>query len=132
MVAPVIAVSGIDASILPSPERNVRKKSYQVQIRKQNKRKHKAIYSQAHACVTTLVAEERAKPREDRRTTTQVISQVQGEFSAQGYGVTLSKNTINRYVALCNVGTFPFARGYEDMMPRHAFDLLVLVLDSYV
>ena len=65
MVAPVTAVSGIDAIILPSPERKVRKTSHQVQIGKQKERKRKAIYSQAHACVTTLVAEERAKPRED-------------------------------------------------------------------
>jgi hypothetical protein len=118
MVAPVIAVSGIDASILQSPERKVRKTSHQVQIGKQNERKRKAIYAQAHARVTTLVAEERAKPREDCQTTAQVIAQVHGEFSARGYGVTLRKNTINRYVALGMVGTFPLARGYQGMMPR--------------
>ena len=73
-VDPVSAVGGIGASILPSPERKVRKLSHQVQIRKQNKRKRKAIHAQSHAQVTTLVAEERAKPREDRRTTAQVIA----------------------------------------------------------
>ena len=30
------------------------------------------------------------------------------------------------------VGTFPLARGYEGMMPRHAFDLHVLAVESYI
>ena len=132
MVSPVTAVSGIDAIILPSPERKVRKTSHQAQIGKQNERKRKVVHAQAHARATTLVAEERAKPKEDCRTTAQVIAQVEGEFSARGYGVTLSKNTINRYVALGMVGTFPLARGYKCTMPRHAFELLVRVVELYI
>ena len=46
---------------------------------------------------TTLVAEERALPKEDRQSTVQVIEQVKGEFWARGNGVTLNKNTINQY-----------------------------------
>jgi len=61
-----------------------------------------------------------------------VIAQVLGEFSARGYGVTLGKNTINRYVALGMVGMFPLARGYQGMMPRHAVELLMLAVESYV
>ena len=61
-----------------------------------------------------------------------MIAQVEGEFRARGYGVTLSKNTINRYVQLGMVGTFLLARGYEGTMPRHAFDLLVLAVESYI
>ena len=58
------------------------------------------------------------KPKENCQTTAQVIAQVEGEFRAQGYGVTLSKNTINRYVALGMLGTFPLVsrphiRGYD-------------------
>jgi len=64
--------------------------------------------------------------------TVQVIAQVKGEFRAQGYGMTLSKNTINRYVALGMVGMFPLARGYKGTMPRHAFDLLVLAVELYI
>ena len=30
------------------------------------------------------------------------------------------------------VETFPLARGYEGTMPRHAFDLLVHVVESYI
>jgi len=133
IVAPFVTVGGGKAGILPSPERRVRKTSHQAQIGKQNERKRKAVHAQAHARATTLVAEERAKrPNEDCRTTAQVIAQVEGEFSARGCGVTLSKNTINRYVALGMVGTFPLAHGYEGTMPRHAFELLVLAVESYI
>ena len=125
-------VGGIDASILLSPERKVRKPSHQEQIGKQNKRKHKAVHDQAHACATTLVAKERMKPKENRRTTAQVIAQVEGEFRAPGYGVTLSKNTINWYVAHGMLGTFPLVRGYEGMMPNNAFQLIVLAVESFI
>ena len=71
-------------------------------------------------------------PKEVCRSTIQVIAQVEGELRARSYGVTLSKNTINRYVQLGMVRTFPLARGYEGTMPRHAFDLLVLAVESYI
>ena len=61
--APVVMVGGIDAGILPSLERKVKKTSHQEQIGKQNKRKRKAVHPQAHACTTTLVAKERAMPK---------------------------------------------------------------------
>ena len=104
--------------------RKVGKTLHQEQIGKQNERKRKAVHVQAHVRATTLVAEERAKPKEDCQTTAQVIAQVKGEFSVRGYGVTLS--------ALGMVGTFPLARGYKGAMPRHAFELLVLAVESYV
>jgi hypothetical protein len=132
MVAPVVMVGGVIAGILPSPEGKVRKTLHQEQIGKPNKRKCKAVHAQAHKRATTLVAEERAMPKEDRQTTVQVIAQVEGEFRAWGYGMTLSKNTINRYVALGMVGTFPLTRGYVGTMPRHAFDLLVLAVESFI
>jgi hypothetical protein len=125
-------ITTVPAAALPSPERKVRKTSHQEQIYKQNETKRKAVHAQAHARATTLVAEERMKPKENRRTTAQVIAQVEGEFRARGYGVTLSKNTINRYVALGMLGTFPLVRGYEGMMPKHAFQLLVLAVESFI
>ena len=63
---PVVTVARMNAGILPSPERKVRKTSHQEQIGKQNEKKHKAVHAQAHACATTLIAEERALPKEDR------------------------------------------------------------------
>jgi hypothetical protein len=55
--APVVTVAGMNAGILPSPERKVRKMSCQEQISKQNKKKCKAVHTQAHVRATTLVAE---------------------------------------------------------------------------
>ncbi len=130
--APIITVGEINAGILPSPERKVRKTSHQEQIGKQNKRKRKAIHAHAHARATTLIAKERALPKEVCKLTIQVIAQVKGEFRAWGYGVTQSKNTINRYIQLGMVGTFPLASGYEGTMPRRAFDLLVLAVEAYI
>jgi hypothetical protein len=125
-------VGGINAGILPSPERKVRKTSHQDQIGKQNERKCKAIHAQAHTRATTLIAKQRAMPKEVCQTTVQVIAPVKGEFRARSYGKTLSKNTINWHVALGMVGTFPLSQGYEGTMPRHAFDLLVLAVESYI
>ncbi len=105
--APTVTVAGMNAGILPSLERKVRKTSHQEQISKQNERKRKVVRAQAHARATTLVAKERALPKEDRRSTVQVIAQVEGEFWARGHGVTLNKNTIIQYVQLGMIGTFP-------------------------
>ena len=121
--APIVTVAGMNAGILPSPEKKVRKMSHQEQISKQNERKRKAVHAQAHTRATTLVTKERALPKEDRRSTVQVIVQVEGEFRARGHGVTLNKNTINHYVQLGMVGTFPL-RGYDGTMPRHALTCL--------
>jgi hypothetical protein len=63
MAALVIVMGSFNAGILPSPERKVQKSSHQTQISKQNKAKGEAIHAQAHACATTLVANERANPR---------------------------------------------------------------------
>jgi hypothetical protein len=115
--ASVVTVGGINAGILPSPERKVRKTSHQEQISKQNKTKRKAIHAQAHTRTTTLVAEERILPKEDRWSTAQVIAQVEGEFRTRGHGAMLSKNSIYPYVQLGMVGTFPLTRGYEGTMP---------------
>ncbi len=130
--APVVTVAGMDAGILLSPERKVRKTSHQEQISKQNEKKRKAFHAQAHARATTLIAKERALPKEVRRSTAQVIAQAEGEFRAQGHGATLNKTTINQYVQLGMVGTFPIAQGYCGTIPRHAFDLLVLAIDLFI
>jgi hypothetical protein len=61
-----------------------------------------------------------------------VIAQVEGEFRARGFPVTMSKPTINRYVTLNMIGTFPLARGYEGAMPHAAFELLVIASKSFI
>jgi hypothetical protein len=78
MAAPIVVAGGINASILPSMEREVRKTSHQKQIDRQNKAKRKAVHTQAHARATTLVTKERPMPKEVCRMTVQVIEQVDG------------------------------------------------------
>ena len=48
---------------------------------------------------TTLVAKERIKVKDARLMTVQVIEQVEGEFRFRDFHVSLSKTTINKYVA---------------------------------
>ncbi len=64
--------------------------------------------------------------------TAEVIEQVEGEFRARGFSVTLSKPSINQYVALNMIDTFCLARGYEGAMPHAAFELLVLAAESFI
>jgi len=62
-----------------------------------------------------------------------VIKQVEGEFRAPGFGITLSKATINQYVHINSmIGTLPLVRGYEGLIPSHAFKLLVLAAESFM
>ncbi len=93
--APVLPVGGVYAGNLPSPERKVWKISHQEQLDKQNRSKRKAVHAQAHVQATTLVAKERVKLKDVRRTTMHVTQQVDGEFRACGYCVSLSVPTIN-------------------------------------
>jgi hypothetical protein len=135
VAAPVLLAGGIYACTLPSPERKVRKTLHQQQLDKQIRSKRKAAHAQAHAHVTTLVAEERVKPKPKDvcRTTVQVrIQQTDGELRTCGYSVKLSKPTINQYVALSMVCTFPLAQGYEGTMPPHTFYLLMLTAESII
>ncbi len=89
-----------------------------------NNRKQKEVYNLAHVRVTILVAEERSKPKGDRRTTSQVIAQV--------VAITVAKSTINKYVAHGSIGLFPIARGYCGMIAPHMFRLLVLAVESKI
>jgi hypothetical protein len=104
---PILPEAGVAA--LQSPPRKTQKTLHQEQIARQNKRKRRATQGQAHARATTLVAEERTKEKQNRRTTAEVIEQVELEFRARGFPVTLSKPTINQVVMLNMIGTFPFA-----------------------
>ncbi len=66
---PVLPVGGVNAGNLPSLERKVWKMSHQEQIDKQNRNKCKVVHAKARARATTLVAKERAKPKDVRHTT---------------------------------------------------------------
>jgi hypothetical protein len=127
---PILPAAGVAA--LPSPPRKMQKRSHQEQIAWQNKRKRRAIQGQAHVHATTLIAEERTKEKENRRTTAEVIEQVKWEFRARGFPVMQSKLTINQYVVLNMISMFSLARGYEGAMPHATFELLVLAAKSFI
>jgi hypothetical protein len=91
----VLPVGGVNAGNLQSTERKVRKTSHQEQLDEQNRCKHKAVHAQAHARATTLVAKERVRAKDVCHTTVQVIQQVDGEFRACGYCVSLRVPMIN-------------------------------------
>ncbi len=122
--APLAAVGNNDllAGILfLSPMRKMQNKSHQEQIKKQNDRKLHSIHNQAHACATTVVAIEREKGEKEYCRTTNM-----------GYEVHLTKATINRHVPNGRIGTKPPPKGIEGSMLEHAFNLLVLPVESLI
>jgi hypothetical protein len=82
---PILPAAGV--ATLPLPPRKMQKTLHQDQIVWQNKRKRRAVQGQAHACVTTLVNEERTKEKKNHHTTAEVIEQVEWEFKARGFPV---------------------------------------------
>ncbi len=84
VAGPILPAAGVAA--LPPLPRKTQKTLHQEQIAWKNKQKRRAVQGQAHACATTLVADERTKEKENHRTTAEVIEQVEGSL---GIGVTL-------------------------------------------
>jgi hypothetical protein len=84
---------------VPSLEIEKTKTSHQIQVDRSNSRKQKEFYNLAHVRATTLVAMERSKLEGNCHTTMQLIEQVIAEFQLCGLCVSLSKTTINKYVA---------------------------------
>jgi len=116
----------------PSLLKKLRKSSHQRQIDRQNEWKGKDAYALALSWATMLVAAEREQEKENARSTATVIAQVEGEFKASGFVVKLTKSTVNRYVQRDMVGTAPLTRGYEGIIPKAVFKLLVLAVESFI
>ena len=68
------------------------------------------------------------KEKENVRLTLMIIVQVEGGFIAHGFGVLLTKPTVNRYVSNDMVGSVPLVKGYEGIIPKAVFKLLVLAV----
>jgi len=130
--ATTISTISSESLDLPSPLKKMRKTSHQHQIYHQNKRKAKEAYAQALTRATTLIATERGKEKENACPTQSIITKVEGEFRARGFEVLLSKATVNRYVRNEMIGSAPLARGYEGIIPKAAFKLLVLAIEWYI
>jgi len=71
----ILPAAGVAA--LPLPPRKTQKTPHQEQIARQNERKQMAVHAQAHARATTLIAKERAKEKENRRMTAEVIEETE-------------------------------------------------------
>jgi hypothetical protein len=61
-----------------------------------------------------------------------VIDQVEGEFRMHKFSITLSKTTINLYMRLNMIGTFPLVQGYGGLLPPHVVKFLVLAAELYM
>ena len=117
---------------LPFPPKKTRKTSHQHQIDCQNKQKAKEAYAQALAQATMLIATERGEKKENACPTQSIITKVEGGFRAPGFEVLLSKATVNRYIWNDMIRSASLARGYEGIIPKAAFKLHVLTIESYI
>ncbi len=96
-----------------------------------NKWKLKEAQAQAQACATLLIAVGRAG-KENQATTNEIITQVRGELRECRFKVSLSRPKINHYDQNGMIGSRPLSRGTMGLMPTHAFDLLLLALESFI
>jgi hypothetical protein len=118
LISPEESNDGTLALSLPSPLKKTRKTSHQRQIDRQNGRKGKDTYALALSRVTMLVAAERNEEKENARPTATVFAQVEWEFKALGFAVSLAKSTVNCYIQNDMVGSVPPVRGYEGIIPK--------------
>ncbi len=74
----------------------------------------------------------RVEEKENICPTLTLIVQVEGEIIACGFGVSLTKSTVNRYVSNVMVRSAPLARRYKGIIPKTVFKLLVLTVESFI
>jgi hypothetical protein len=122
----------VDLGALPSPEKKTRRTSHQVQVERENKKKRASVHDLATSRATTLLSEERKKPKSEQRSARMICDQVEKEFQARKTKVTLSANTINRYVRVGDIGVGAKRRGYEGRLSKEAFQCLVLAFESFI
>jgi hypothetical protein len=60
-------VVNVDLGALPSPEKKTRRTSHQVQVERENKKKRASVNDLATSRATTLLSEERKKPKSEQR-----------------------------------------------------------------
>ncbi len=128
----MISTISSEALDLPFPLKKTRKMSHQRQIDRQNERKAKEAYTQALARATMLIATERGKEKESTCPAQSIITKDERGFRARGFEMLLSKATVNCYVWNDMIGSAPLARGYKGIIPKAAFKLLLLAVESYI
>ena len=90
-------VVNVDLGALPLPEKKTRRTPHQVQVERENKKKRASasVNNLATSRATTLLSEERKKPKSEQRSAKMICDQVENEFKARKKNITLSANTIN-------------------------------------
>ena len=131
-ISPEESNDGTSTLFFPSLLKKMRKTSHQRQIDRQNGWKGKDAYALALSQVTTLIAAKREQKKDNARPAATVITQVEGEFKVHGFAVKLAKSTDNRYIHNDMVRTAPLARGYEGIITKAVFKLLVLAVESFI
>jgi hypothetical protein len=115
---------------LPLPPRKTHRISHQHQIDRPNAQKGKEVYAQSlmHATIRVAAAWEKKNhaPRQS------ILKQVERGFAARGHPVSLNTKTVNCYMRNYMVGCAPLLRGYEGIIPKAAFNLLVLTVESFI
>ena len=81
--------------------------------------------SASHKRTTTILAEERKKPK--GRSAQNVCDQIERE-----YGVKLSRHTLNRYFKDGNIGSSPLRNGFPGTIPEFVFKNLCTAIESYM
>ena len=102
----------VPLDLIPLPPWKTYRTSHQRQVERQNKWKSKEeVYAQALVLATMLIATKRTKAKENSHTMSSVIIQVEREFKACGYVVSLSSKTVNHYIRNNMASTPPLSRG---------------------
>ncbi len=115
---------------LPLPPRKAHRTSHQRQIDRQNVQKGKEVYAQALMRAMTLVAA--AREKESHGPMWLILEQVECKFATRGHPVSLNTKTVNCYVQNDMVGRSPLTRGYKGVIPKAAFNLLVLAVELFI
>ena len=105
--------------------KQIRKTTTGMQHHRANIAIDKKHASAAHKRATTILSEERKKPK--WRSSQNVCDQIEGE-----YGVKLSRHTLNRYVKDGYIGSSPLRNGSPGTIPEFVFKTLCTAMESYI
>ncbi len=70
-----------------------------------------------------VAAERKEEKKENACPTATVIAQVEGEFKARGFAVSLAKSTVNRYIQNDMVRSAPLALSKDDPRRKRVFQM---------
>ena len=81
-------------------------------------------------CAMILVAA--AREKENHGPTRSILKQVERKFATRGNPVSVNIKIVNHHLQNGMVGCTPLKSGYEGVIPKAAFDLLVLAVELFI